>query len=160
MPLITVAIACVVNIAGDLLLVGLFGMGAAGAALATVFAQALSVLLSFLIIRRQKFPFAFGKEYIRFHKGYVPMVLKMGFPIALQDVLVSVSFLAITAIINTLGVIASAGVGVAEKICGFVLLIPSACSQAMSAFVAQNVGAGRQERAGNCLLYTSDAADD
>lgn len=153
MPLITVAIACVVNIAGDLLLVGLFGMGAAGAALATVFAQALSVLLSFLIIRRQKFPFAFGKEYIRFHKGYVPMVLKMGFPIALQDVLVSVSFLAITAIINTLGVIASAGVGVAEKICGFVLLIPSACSQAMSAFVAQNVGAGRQERAGKALLY-------
>ena len=128
MPLITVAIACVVNIAGDLLLVGGFHLGAAGAAIATVFAQAVSVLLSFVIIRKQKFPFEFGKEYIKFHKGYVPAVLRLGFPIALQDVLVSASFLAITAIINTLGVIASAGVGVAEKICGFVLLIPSACS--------------------------------
>jgi len=153
MPLITVAIACVVNIAGDLLLVGGFHLGAAGAAIATVFAQAVSVLLSFVIIRKQKFPFEFGKEYIKFHKGYVPAVLRLGFPIALQDVLVSASFLAITAIINTLGVIASAGVGVAEKICGFVLLIPSACSQAMSAFVAQNTGAGKPARARRALLY-------
>ncbi len=76
----------------------------------------------------------------------------MGIPIALQDLLVNISFLAITAIVNSLGLVASAGVGVAEKLCGFVMLVPSAYMQAMSAFVAQNMGAGKPERARKALL--------
>ena len=72
---------------------------------------------------------------------------------ALQDVLVSVSFLAIAAIVNTLGVIASAGVGVAEKLCGFIMLVPSSFGQSLSAFVAQNIGAGRGDRAKRAMLY-------
>ena len=152
-PLITVAIACVLNIAGDLLLVAVIPMGAAGAAIATVFAQASSVLLSFLFIRKRVLPFSFGWRDIRPDAGRIGGILKLGVPIALQEFLVSLSFLAITAIVNGMGVIVSAGVGVAEKLCGFVMLVPSAFSQAMSAFVAQNMGAGKPDRARKALYY-------
>lgn len=148
-----VAFACVFNIAGDYLLVGVFHMAAAGAAIATVAAQALSVLFSFLIIRRQKLPFSFEKSDVKADPARMGAVLRLGFPIALQDVLVSISFLAITAIVNTLGVTVSAGVGVAEKLCGFIMLVPSAFSQAMSSFVAQNMGAGEPQRARRGLVY-------
>ena len=152
-PLMTVAIACVVNIAGDLLLVGALRMAAAGAAIATVAAQGISVALSLLIIRKQKMPFAFRLRDIRWDAPRMGEVLRMGLPIALQDVLVSVSFLAITAIVNSLGVIVSAGVGVAEKLCGFVMLVPSAFGQSMAAIVAQNIGAKQYARAKKCMLY-------
>ena len=151
MPLITVAIACALNIAGDLLLVAILNMGTAGAAIATVFAQAVSVILSLLIIRRRQLPFRFSKAELRPRGMHICQTLKLGIPIALQDLLVSVSFLVITAIVNSLGLIVSAGVGVAEKMCGFLMLVPSAYMQSMSAFVAQNIGAGRSDRARRAL---------
>ncbi|MBR2482248.1 MAG: MATE family efflux transporter [Oscillospiraceae bacterium] len=124
-PLITVAIAGLCNIVGDLLLVAVLHMGAAGAAIATVASQAVSVVVSFFLLRR---------------------ITRFGIPIALQDLLVGFSFLVILAIVNKLGLIASAGVGVAEKVCAFIMLIPAAFMQAMSAYVAQNHGAGKPER--------------
>lgn len=153
MPLLTVAIACGLNIAGDLLLVGGFGLGVAGAALATVFAQAVSVALSLLIICRKRLPFTLQRRDIRFDRAMTGRIWKLGSPVALQDLLVNISFLAIMAIANSMGTIASAGVGVAEKLCAFVMLVPSAYMQSMSAFVAQNVGAGREDRARKALLY-------
>ena len=152
MPLVTVAIACVLNIVGDLLLVGVFKMGTAGAAVATVFAQAISVLLSLIIIKKRGLPFAFRKKYILPDFAYIKETLKLGTPIALQDLLVSVSFLVITAIVNEIGLIESAGVGVAQKMCGFLMLVSSAYMQSMSAFVAQNIGAQKPERARKALL--------
>lgn len=152
MPLITVAIACVLNILGDLLLVAVFNMGTAGAAVATVFAQAISVLLSIAIIRRRELPFTFTKNELRANSGYIRETLRIGIPIALQDFLVSISFLVITAIVNSLGLIVSAGVGVAEKLCAFIMLVPSAYMQSMSAFAAQNIGAGKPDRAGRALF--------
>lgn len=154
MPLLTVSIACVVNILGDLLLVAGFQMGAAGAALATIFAQAASVLLSFVIISKRELPFHFSKSYISPDWFYIGRILKFGVPVALQDTLVSLSFLVIMAIINQLGLTKSAGVGVAEKVCGFIMLVPSAYMQALSAYVAQNVGAGKLERAKKALYYS------
>lgn len=151
MPLITVAIACFFNIAGDLLLVGSFGMGVAGAAIATVAAQGISVALSMVIIRRRKLPFALTRADIRFDREITGRILRLGSPVALQDLLVSLSFLAIIAIANAMGTVASAGVGVAEKMCAFVMLVPSAYMQSMSAFVAQNIGAGREDRARRAL---------
>lgn len=151
MPLITVAIACFFNIAGDLLLVGSFGMGVAGAAVATVAAQGISVALSMIIIRRRKLPFALTRADIRFDREITGRILRLGSPVALQDLLVSLSFLAIIAIANAMGTVASAGVGVAEKMCAFVMLVPSAYMQSMSAFVAQNIGAGREDRARRAL---------
>jgi len=152
MPLITVAIACVINIVGDLFFVAGMQMGAAGAALATVLAQAVSVVLSLLIIRRRPLPFTFGLKDIRFGRNNIVKILGIGTPIALQEFLVGISFLVIIAIVNSMGVIASAGVGVAEKLCGFVMLVPSSFMQAMSAFVAQNMGARKPERAKKALF--------
>ncbi len=153
LPLIAVAIACVINILGDLLLVGVFRMAAAGAAIATVAAQAVSVVLSLMILRRQQLPFAFDRSKLRFRGNLIGRIVRLGAPIALQDVLVSISFLAITAIVNGLGVVISAGVGVAEKLCGFIMLVPSAYMQSISAFVAQNIGAKKPKRAQKALLY-------
>ena len=152
MPLITVAIACVFNIAGDLLFVAGFHMGAAGAALATVLAQAISVVLSLLIIMKRPLPFAFARKSIRFGRKNIVKILSLGTPIAFQELLVGISFLVIIAIVNSMGVIASAGVGVAEKLCGFIMLVPSSFMQAMSAFVAQNMGAKKPERANKALF--------
>lgn len=146
-PLLTVFAACVFNIAGDLFFVAVLGMEAAGAATATVLAQAFSVLLCLLVVKKKGLPFPFSRKNIRFDRNLIGKTVKLGFPIALQDGLVSVSFLAIIAIVNGLGVVASAGVGVAEKLCAFIMLVPSAFSQSLSAFVAQNIGAGKPDRA-------------
>lgn len=150
-PLMTVAIACAVNVAGDYLLVAVLGLGALGAAIATVCAQGVSVAVSLLVVSRRGLGFPFSPRDIRFHRVKVGRILRLGTPVALQDGLVSISFLVILSIVNSLGLVASAGVGVAEKLCGFIMLIPSAFSQSVTTFVAQNVGAGRLDRARKCL---------
>jgi len=150
-PLIIVAIACVFNIAGDLLLVAVFKIGAAGAAIATVLAQALSVVISILIIRKMDLPFEFSPKMIKFDSSQNAKILKLGAPIALQDLLVSISFFFITAIINSMGLVASAGIGIAERVCGFIMLVPSSFSQSMSSVVAQNYGAKKMDRAKKAL---------
>ena len=152
-PLMTVLIACICNIAGDLLLVAVFHMGAAGAAIATVCAQAVSVIISLLLLKGKELPFQFGRKDLRFRTGIIRRVTGLGLPIALQDLLVGISFLVLLAIVNGLGLIPSAGVGVAERVCGFIMLIPAAFMQAMAAFVAQNIGAGKYVRAKKALLY-------
>ena len=146
-PLMTVAIASVCNIVGDLVLVAGLRLGSAGAAIATVSSQTISVIISLLILRRRKLPFAFSMKDIRIEPVFLKRIVRFGAPIAVQDLLVGLSFLVIIAITNTLGLIASAGVGVAEKVCAFIMLTPAAFMQAMSAFVAQNHGAGKPDRA-------------
>lgn len=152
-PLFTVAVACVFNIAGDLILCAGFKMGTAGAAFATVFAQVISVIVSFGVIRKKELPFEMHKTDIGVHGRTLRKMVGLGAPIALQDLLVSISFLIILAIVNSMGVTASAGVGVAEKVCAFIMLISSAFMQSISAFVAQNYGAGRMDRAKKALHY-------
>ena len=144
-PLITVLIACILNIGG--------GLNVAGAAIATVFAQAMSVALSLLLIRGKHLAFILRRQDIRFNGAIIGRILKLGSPVALQDLLVNITFLVIIAIANSMGTIPSAGVGVAEKLCAFVMLVPSAYMQSMSAFVAQNIGAGLETRARRALLY-------
>lgn len=152
-PLITVAIACVINILGDLLLVAVLGMGAAGAAIATVSAQAISVLCSLSLIRKKTLPFTFSKKYIRFDGACLKKILLVGVPIALQEMLVQFSFLFIQVVVNGMGVMESAAVGVAEKVCVFLMLVASAYMQSISAFVAQNNGAGEFNRSRKALFY-------
>ncbi len=146
-PLVTVAIACVCNILGDLLLVAGMKMGTAGAATATVAAQLISVIISAFLISKKKLPFEMGLDKIKWRGGIIKRILLMGLPIALQELLVGISFLVILAIVNSIGLNESAGVGVAEKVCVFIMLVPSAFMQSMSAFVAQNRGAGKMDRA-------------
>ena len=146
-PLITVAIASVCNITGDLLLIKGLSMGAAGAAIATVASQTVSVLVSFLLLKRRTLPFALTRRELRLDGGIARRITTFGAPISLQSLLVGLSFLVILAITNRLGLIASAGVGVAEKVCAFIMLVPEAFMQSMSAYVAQNTGARLPERA-------------
>ena len=152
LPLLFVGIACVVNIVGDLVLVAVLDMNVAGAAIATIGAQAVSVILSLLIIRRQKMPFSFSMRDIRLNRE-VGGFVRVGAPLALQELLTNVSFLAICAFINRLGLDASNGYGIAQKIQSFVMLVPSSIMQCMASFVAQNVGANKEERARKGMLY-------
>lgn len=120
LPLIFVGIACVVNILGDLLFVAVLKMNVAGAALATILAQAVSVFLSLLIMRKEELPFTFTKSDIRFG-GEIKKFVGIGAPLALQEFLTNLSFLALCAFVNKLGLDASSGYGVAQKIQSFVL---------------------------------------
>lgn len=150
-PLLFVLIACVVNIFGDLLLVAGLHMNVAGAALATVAAQGVSVLLSVFIIRKKEFPFTLRKKDICLNEE-LGGIIKIGTPIALQELLTQFSFLALCAFVNSLGLAASSGYGVANKVQSFAMLIPSALMQSMSSFVSQNVGAGKEKRAFRSML--------
>lgn len=147
LPLLFVGIACVVNIIGDLVLVGLFHMDVAGAAIATVAAQLVSVLASAAVLRRQSLPIEFAKPQLKMHPRELRMILNVGVPIALQEAMVQISFLVVNSIINNMGLVQSAGYGVALKIVSFIMLVPSSVMQSVSAFVAQNMGAGRRDRA-------------
>jgi len=102
---------------------------------------------------KKQLPFQFKKEYIGFPKKLVGRLLQLGTPIALQELLVGMSFLVIQGVVNSIDVVSSAGVGVAEKVCAFIMLISSAISQSMATFAAQNIGAGKEERAKKALLY-------
>ncbi|MFQ9515038.1 MAG: MATE family efflux transporter [Eubacterium sp.] len=147
LPLLFVGIACVVNIIGDFLLIGVFGMDVAGAAIATVAAQFVSVFSSLLVLRRQNLPFKFSMAQCKIFGSELRRILNVGVPIALQEAMVQISFLVVNSIVNNMGLAPSAGYGVAQKIVSFIMLIPSSVMQSVSAFVAQNIGAGKKERA-------------
>ena len=145
-PLLFVAIACFVNIVADYVLVALLHMDVAGAAIATILAQAVSVILSIFIIQKKQLPFEFSLKNIGFNREVVKFI-KLGAPICLQEFLTNISFLALCSFVNSLGLDASSGYGVAQKIVSFILLIPGSLMQSMSSFVAQNVGARKEKRA-------------
>ncbi len=149
-PLLFVAVACVVNIFGDLLLVAVFHMDAAGAAWATVAAQAISVVFALLRLKKQGLPFTITKQDFSLNPQ-CKQAFKIGMPLALQELLTQFSFLALCAFVNKLGLEASSGYGVACKIVNFAMLVPSALMQSMSSFVSQNVGAGNEKRARQAL---------
>lgn len=150
-PLIFVFVACIVNIVGDMLLVAGLHMDAAGAALATVLAQAVSVVCAIVMLFRKKLPFSIAKSDFRLNKQ-CRKFLEIGLSLALQEFLTQLSFLALCAFVNRLGLEASSGYGVACKIVNFAMLIPSSLMQSMASFVSQNVGAGNKKRARQAMF--------
>ena len=147
LPFLFVGIACVVNIIGDLFFVGVCKLDVAGAALATVLAQLVSVILSAAIICKQELPIAFSLAQCRIYGRELKRILNIGIPIAIQETMVQISFLVVNSIVNQMGLMPSAGYGIAQKITSFIMLVPSSVMQSVSAFVAQNIGAGQKERA-------------
>lgn len=145
-PLLFVLVACIVNIIGDLVLVAGLHMDAAGAAIATVTAQALSVVFAVMLLLKKDLPFAITKKDFRLNPQ-CRKFLKIGLPLALQEFLTQISFLALCAFVNRLGLEASSGYGVACKIVNFAMLVPSSLMQSMASFVSQNIGAGKKKRA-------------
>ena len=151
-PLVFVGIACAVNVALDLWLVKGLGMGAAGAAWATVIAQAVSLILSALYLGKNKFIFDFKWRSFRIQKEKMKLMVKLGIPSSVQSIIVNISFLVMTALVNRIGgAIASAAVGVVGKFNSFAILPAVAMSSSVSAFAAQNIGAGLYDRAKKCV---------
>lgn len=150
-PLLFVLVACIVNIIGDLVFVAGFHLDAAGAALATVMAQAVSVACAIGLLVKKKLPFTVQKSDFGFNPQ-CRKFLSIGLPLALQEFLTQLSFLALCAFVNRLGLEASSGYGVACKIVNFAMLIPSSLMQSMASFVSQNVGAGNQKRARKAMF--------
>ena len=151
-PLIFVGIACLVNVVLDLWLVKGMGMGAAGAAWATVIAQAISLLLAAWYLSRNKFIFDFKLKSFRIQKEKMQLMVKLGIPSSVQSIVVNISFLVMTSIVNSIGgYTASAAVGVVGKFNSFAILPAVAMSSSVSAFAAQNIGARLYDRAKKSL---------
>ena len=150
-PLIFVLVACIVNVIGDLVLVAGFHLDAAGAAIATVAAQAVSVICAIAMLLKKELPFKIHRSDFKLNPQ-CKKFLGIGLPLALQEFLTQVSFLALCAFVNRLGLEASSGYGVACKIVNFAMLIPSSLMQSMASFVSQNVGAGNKKRARQTLF--------
>ena len=130
-PMYFIAVACAVNIALDYLFMGALHLGSAGAALGTTLSQAVSVAVSLIVIRKRN----------------------IGVPVALQDGLIQVAFIVITIIANQRGLTDAAAVGIVEKVISFLFLVPSSMLSTVSALGAQNIGAGKPERAVRTLGY-------
>lgn len=152
-PMYFVAVACAANIALDYLFIGAFQMGAAGAALGTTVSQAISVVISLAIIVRQKIGIKISTKNFKPKKGVMGMLLKIGMPVAFQDGFIQVSFLIITLFANQRGLNDSAAVGIVEKVIAILFLVPSSMLGAVSALAAQNIGAGRYDRARLIMKY-------
>ncbi len=152
-PMIFIAAACAANIGLDYLFIGGLGLGAAGAALSTTLAQAISVAVSLAVVLRQKTGVAPGRQDFRPQRAVMGQLLHIGVPIALQDGLVQIAFIVITVIANRRGLTDAAAVGIVEKIISFVFLVPSSMLSTVTALGAQNIGAGKPERAVQTMRY-------
>ena len=127
-PMYFIAIACAANIALDYLFMGALHMGPAGAALGTTLAQAVSVVVSLVVIRRERDGIALTRSDLRPRRAVMGRILRIGVPVALQD-------------------------GIVEKIISFLFLVPSSMLSTVSALGAQCIGAGKPRRALQTLWY-------
>lgn len=152
-PMYFIMIACAANIGLDFIFMGAFRLGPAGAALGTILSQAISVVVALAVIRRQKNGIPLKKVDFRPQREIMGTLMKVGLPIAIQDGLVQIAFVTITIIANRRGLNDAAAVGIVEKIIGFLFLVPSSMLSTVSALGAQNIGAGRPDRARATLRY-------
>lgn len=152
-PMYFVAIACVFNIILDYVFIGWIGMGAMGAALGTTLSQAFSVMMALIAIRKHRQVFDVHRENFKLQKPIISNILKVGFPIAMQDGFIQIAFIAITVIANGRGLYDAAAVGIVEKFIGLVFIVPSAMLSTVSAIVSQNIGARQVLRAQNTMWY-------
>ena len=148
-----IAVACVANIILDYLFIGLMGMGPAGAALGTTLSQAISVVVSLFVILRQQTGIQLRRSDLKLKRPVMRQILKIGLPVALQDGFVQIAFIVITIIANQRGLNDAAAVGIVEKVISFLFLVPSSMLSTVSALGAQNIGAGKHDRATLTLRY-------
>ncbi len=148
-PLYFVLIAAIANVVLDLLLVGKFGMASAGAAWATISAQALSVVISLIYLAKKKFFEEYKLSDFKISKEKLGPLMRIGLPSSIQSLVVSLSFLTLTALVNSLpnAEVASACQGIGGKINSFAILPGLAISSAISSMAGQNIGAGEFDRA-------------
>lgn len=148
-PFYFTAGAFLLNSSLDVLLIGPLGMGCAGAAIATVSAQCLCALGMLVLLFKRYMKF--DRSLFRFDAGRSMQIARIGAPAAMQDGLIQISFLVITAIGSSRGLLDAAAIGIVEKLIGFLFLVPSAFSQSLAALAGQNLGAGYVNRAQSAL---------
>lgn len=151
-PTYFIAIACAVNIVLDYVFIGQMNMGAVGAALGTTLSQAVSVLISLIVIICGKSGIRISGKDLRPDGRTISEVVKIGIPVSLQDGFIQIAFIVITIIANRRGLDDAAAVGIVEKIIGVLFLVPSAMLSTVSAISAQSIGAGKPERAIKTLM--------
>lgn len=151
-PMYFIAVACAANIALDYLFMGAMHLGPVGAALGTTLAQAISVLVAFIAIRRHR-SVAVSRGDLHPRRDVMGQILGIGVPVALQDGLIQIAFILITVIANLRGLTDSAAVGIVEKLISFLFLVPSSMLSTVSAIGAQNIGAGDYGRAKQTMWY-------
>lgn len=152
-PLIFVAVACMINIIGDVMLTGMLRMGVVGVAVSTVAAQGFGFLFSLAFITRRGMSFPFSRRDICFDWQITTRIFQIGIPMGVQSVLINISFMFITAIINSMGLTASAAMGIGDKIVSFTFMPQSAFSASVAVVVAQNYGADKMDRANKAVRY-------
>lgn len=152
-PMYFIAVACVANIVLDYVFIGALHLGAAGAALGTTLSQTISVVVSVTMIVKRNIGFTIRKTDLRPRRDILGRVLKIGIPVALQDGFIQIAFIVITIIANRRGLSDAAAVGIVEKIIGMLFLVPSSMLSTVSALSAQNIGAGKHDRAAATLRY-------
>lgn len=154
-PMYFIAVACVVNIVLDYLLIGGLRLGPVGAALGTTLSQTISVIIALFVIIKRKMGITLTAAAFKLRRETMGGLLKIGIPIAMQDGFIQIAFIVITIIANRRGLNDAAAVGIVEKIIGILFLVPSSMLQSVSALSAQNVGAGKHDRARRTLGYAS-----
>lgn len=154
-PMYFIGIACVANIALDYLFIGAMDMGASGAALGTTLAQTLSVIISLAVIKRRRSDIRLKREDFIPRRDIMGRILKVGVPVAVQDGCIQIAFIIITIIANRRGLNDAAAVGIVEKIISAVFIVPSSMLASVSALAAQNIGAGKHDRADKTLRYAT-----
>lgn len=152
-PMYFIIVACVANILLDYLFIGGLHMGAAGAALGTTLSQTISVIVALCVIRKKQTGIRLQKNDFKLQGTTMGQILQIGIPVALQDGFIQIAFIVITIIANRRGLNEAAAVGIVEKIIGVVFLVPSTMLSTVSALSAQNIGAGKHDRATGTLRY-------
>lgn len=152
-PMYFIAAACVINIVLDYIFMGIFDMGPAGAALGTTLSQTFSVIIALVYISKKDVGIKLKKDDFKPKKSIILPIIKVGIPVALQDGFIQISFLVITIIANKRGLNDAAAVGIVEKLIGIFFLVPSSMLSSVSALAAQNIGAGKPQRAKLTLKY-------
>lgn len=152
-PMYFIAVACVANIALDYLFIGAMGLGPAGAALGTTLSQAISVVVSLVVILKRKTGISLHRADLKLRRPVLRQVLKIGLPVAFQDGFIQIAFIVITIIANRRGLNDAAAVGIVEKVISFLFLVPSSMLSTVSALGAQNIGAGKHDRTVLTLRY-------
>lgn len=152
-PMYFIIVACGANILLDYLFIGGLHMGAAGAALGTTLSQTISVIVALCVIRKKQTGIRLQKNDFKLQGQTMGQILQIGIPVALQDGFIQIAFIVITIIANRRGLNEAAAVGIVEKIIGVVFLVPSTMLSTVSALSAQNIGAGKHDRATGTLRY-------
>ncbi len=152
-PMYFIAVACAANILLDYLFMGALQMGPAGAALGTTLSQALSVAVSLAVILKRQTGIALRRSDLKPRRPVLRQLLKIGLPVAFQDGFIQIAFIIITIIANRRGLSDAAAVGIVEKVISFLFLVPSSMLSTVSALGAQNIGAGKHDRAARTLRY-------